>query len=65
LAYIAAQGYDVLYGARPMKRTIQQHLETPLAKIILAGDIYPGDCIRVSHTSDGLDFEVQHGERET
>ncbi len=40
-------GYDPVYGARPLKRTIQQSLENPLAKRILAGEFGPGDTVRV------------------
>jgi ATP-dependent Clp protease ATP-binding subunit ClpB len=45
--YLAATGYDPVYGARPLKRAIQQHLENPLAQEILAGGFAPGDTIRV------------------
>jgi ATP-dependent Clp protease ATP-binding subunit ClpB len=38
-------GFDPVYGARPLKRAIQQHLENPLARQILAGDFQPGDTI--------------------
>jgi ATP-dependent Clp protease ATP-binding subunit ClpB len=37
-----------VYGARPLKRTIQQQLENPLAQRILAGEFGPGDVIKVS-----------------
>lgn len=42
---IAALGYDPVYGARPLKRVIQQHIENPLASTILAGKFVPGDTI--------------------
>lgn len=45
--YLAQIGYDPVYGARPLKRAIQQHLENPLAQEILAGGFAPGDTIRV------------------
>jgi ATP-dependent Clp protease ATP-binding subunit ClpB len=44
---IAERGYDPLYGARPLKRTIQSDLENPLAKAIIAGKIKEGDSITV------------------
>ncbi len=50
---IAAEGYDPLYGARPLKRVIQQRLENPLASEILKGDYPAGSCIAVG---------CQHGE---
>ena len=45
---LADAGFDPVYGARPLKRAIQQQLENPLAQQILAGDFKPGDTIAVS-----------------
>jgi ATP-dependent Clp protease ATP-binding subunit ClpB len=42
---LAERGYDPLFGARPLKRTIQSDLENPLAKAIIAGKIKDGDII--------------------
>jgi ATP-dependent Clp protease ATP-binding subunit ClpB len=53
-------GFDPVYGARPLKRAIQQQLENPLAKRILGGDIGPGDTVRVDVEGDRLAF---HRER--
>jgi ATP-dependent Clp protease ATP-binding subunit ClpB len=50
-------GFDPVYGARPLKRAIQQQLENPLAKRILAGDFMPGDTIRADVAETGLTFE--------
>lgn len=52
--WLAAKGYDPAYGARPLKRVIQAYLQNPLAEKILAGDVLPGDVIRVSVGGDGL-----------
>lgn len=52
--WLADQGYDPVYGARPLKRTIQRALENPLAQAILEGRIDDGDEIQVSAGSDGL-----------
>ena len=50
-------GYDPVYGARPLKRAIQQQVENPLAQAILSGKFGPGDRIRASATSgNGLEF---------
>jgi ATP-dependent Clp protease ATP-binding subunit ClpB len=54
---LADAGFDPVYGARPLKRAIQQQLENPLAQKILRGDFGPGDTIRVVARDDGLDFE--------
>ena len=53
---LAAAGYDPVYGARPLKRAIQQQLENPLAQRILGGEFAPGDTIRVTVGADGLEF---------
>lgn len=45
--YLAAAGYDPVYGARPLKRAIQQHIENPLAEEILSGKFAPGDVINI------------------
>ncbi|MGH8307706.1 MAG: ATP-dependent chaperone ClpB [Gammaproteobacteria bacterium] len=49
-------GYDPVYGARPLKRAIQQQLENPLAQKILAGEFGPGDTIRVDARDIGFEF---------
>jgi len=53
---LAQAGFDPVYGARPLKRAIQQQLENPLAQRILRGDFGPGDTIRVTANASGLDF---------
>ncbi|MCC5869003.1 MAG: AAA family ATPase, partial [Gammaproteobacteria bacterium] len=58
LDHLAEAGFDPIYGARPLKRSIQQQLENPLAQRILKGDFGPGDTIHVSATADGLAFRV-------
>ena len=47
LALIAESGFDPVFGARPLKRAIQQHIENPIAKRILEGDLGPKDTILV------------------
>ncbi len=56
-------GYDPTYGARPLKRAIQKHLENPLAQEILAGRIAQGDTVRGDTGGEGgeLRFEVVAG----
>ncbi len=53
---LAEAGYDPVYGARPLKRAIQQQLENPLAQRILNGDFGPGDNISVSVGAEKLEF---------
>jgi ATP-dependent Clp protease ATP-binding subunit ClpB len=50
-------GFDPVYGARPLKRAIQQQIENPLAQEILAGKFGPGDLIEVGVKDDVLTFE--------
>ncbi|MGB1029202.1 MAG: ATP-dependent chaperone ClpB [Pseudoalteromonas marina] len=53
---IAASGFDPVYGARPLKRAIQQTIENPLAQKLLNGDYIPGCIIVIDAGSDGLVF---------
>jgi ATP-dependent Clp protease ATP-binding subunit ClpB len=57
LKVLAVAGYDPIYGARPLKRAIQQQLENPLAKAILEGQFGPRDTVRVDVKKGGLAFE--------
>lgn len=56
LDYLAAMGYDPVYGARPLKRVIQQQIENPLAQDILQGRFVPGDTIQVAISKDDVTF---------
>ena len=53
LTLLAREGYDPVYGARPLRRAIQRELENPLAKRLLGGEFVPGDTIHVDAGSDG------------
>jgi ATP-dependent Clp protease ATP-binding subunit ClpB len=50
-------GFDPVYGARPLKRAIQQQVENPLAQRILRGEFGPGDRVRVTARDGQLVFE--------
>ena len=52
--WLADEGYDPVFGARPLKRVIQRALQDPMAEMLLAGDISDGDLVPVSVGSDGL-----------
>jgi ATP-dependent Clp protease ATP-binding subunit ClpB len=56
LLLLGKAGYDPVYGARPLKRTIQQMLENPLARSLLNGDFQPGKPIKVSVKDEQLVF---------
>ncbi|MDA7429761.1 ATP-dependent chaperone ClpB [Primorskyibacter aestuariivivens] len=52
--WLADEGYDPVFGARPLKRVIQNALQNPLAEMLLAGDVNDGDTVTVSAGADGL-----------
>ncbi len=52
--WLANEGYDPVFGARPLKRVIQRALQNPLAEALLAGDIRDGDTVPVTAGPDGL-----------
>jgi len=63
-AWLADQGYDPVYGARPLRRVIQRALQNPLAEQILRGDVADGDRVAVTAGPDGLEIRSGEGERE-
>jgi ATP-dependent Clp protease ATP-binding subunit ClpB len=56
LAHVAQAGFDPVYGARPLKRAIQQQIENPLARQILAGEFAAGDTIHVRERNGSVAF---------
>ena len=56
LDHLSAAGFDPIYGARPLKRTIQQQLENPLAQALLNGQFKPGEVIKVNWKDDRIQF---------
>jgi ATP-dependent Clp protease ATP-binding subunit ClpB len=56
LAELAKAGFDPVFGARPLKRAIQQYIENPLAKQILEGKFAAKDTIRVSSRNGQIGF---------
>jgi ATP-dependent Clp protease ATP-binding subunit ClpB len=59
--WLAKLGYDVTYGARPLKRTIQKYLINPLSQELLAGNFVNGDTILITQSSNaGLDFRKKN-----
>ena len=61
--HIVKVGYDPNYGARPLKRTIQKELETPLGRKILAGDIAEGQTVNVDFDDVRGELTFHIGER--
>jgi len=56
--FLVSQGYDPSYGARPLKRTIQKEIETPLARMLLKGEVRDGSAVNVEYDAshDSLRF---------
>lgn len=62
LTEIAKVGFDPLYGARPLKRAIQDHIENGLSRLLLAGNVKPGDTVTVGAKGDEFTFDVSAAE---
>jgi ATP-dependent Clp protease ATP-binding subunit ClpB len=56
-SFLGDQGYDPVYGARPLKRALQKYLQDPLALKVLKQEFVPGDTIIVDAGKEGLRFE--------
>lgn len=55
--WLAAEGYDPVYGARPLKRVIQRSLQNPLASLLLEGTIHDGEGVKVSAADGALTID--------
>ena len=60
--FITDHGYDPVYGARPLKRYVQKHVETLAAKIILQGEVASGNTIIISVEGDSLIANIRQKE---
>ena len=61
--WLARVGYDPVYGARPLKRTVQKHLQDPLAEMILRGEVPDGSTVRVDEGDGHLTLAVGEAAR--
>jgi len=59
---IVEKGFDQMYGARPLRRTIQRYLEDPLSEEVIAKHVKPGDVVRVVRKGEELNFEIASAE---
>jgi len=64
MRYLAQEGYDPVYGARPMKRFIQQTMETPLARLLVSGEANIGSTVNVDCDGQALKLSVNTGEED-
>ncbi len=60
--YLAEAGYDPVFGARPLRRTIQRFVENPISSLLIKGDLKGGDGVFVDYDGNGLTFDVKHVE---
>ena len=60
---MADQGYDPVYGARPLKRVMQRRIENPLATYLLEKETIEGAVIRVDFQTDSFVIEILEGDR--
>ena len=58
-SWLAARGYDPIYGARPLRRLMQREIDDRLARALLAGDIRDGDAVRADVTDDGDALKIE------
>jgi ATP-dependent Clp protease ATP-binding subunit ClpC len=56
--FIAEKGYDTNFGARPLKRAIQKHLEDPIAEEILKGDLHEGDTLEIDVDAETKELKI-------
>jgi ATP-dependent Clp protease ATP-binding subunit ClpC len=57
--WLAREGYDANYGARPLRRTIQRRIENVLAKKLLSGEIVDGDTVQIGAADGALTFSTR------
>jgi len=62
--WLAGEGYDKVFGARPLRRAVQRHLENPLSKLILASRFVEGASVKVTADDSGLRFIQEDDERQ-
>ena len=63
-AWLAENGYDPIYGARPLRRLMQQQIDDRLANLLLAGKVTDGSMVRVDINTDASELTVEPGQAE-
>ena len=59
LEYLSKLGFDPVFGARPLQRTIRETVATPLSKMLISGELQEGQHVNLDATSEGLQFNVR------
>ncbi|MCY3779417.1 MAG: hypothetical protein OXG78_03825, partial [Chloroflexi bacterium] len=62
--WLAKKGYDPQFGARPLRRAVQRHIETPLSIHLLKGDFNAGDLVLIDEQGDQLGF-TRHADQQS
>jgi ATP-dependent Clp protease ATP-binding subunit ClpB len=57
--WLAENGYDLIYGARPLRRLMQQQIDDQLANLLLSGAVTDGSLVRVDVAADGHSLKVE------
>ena len=57
--FLITEGYDPNFGARPMRRAVERHLEDPLAEALLRAEFKAGDLVAVSHEKDAKELSLE------
>jgi ATP-dependent Clp protease ATP-binding subunit ClpA len=60
-SWLVKQGYDPVYGARPLRRAVERYVENPLSAKILQGEFADGDTVKVDAGKEGLAFTMKKG----
>jgi ATP-dependent Clp protease ATP-binding subunit ClpC len=58
-SWLAKEGYDPVYGARPLRRALEKYVENPLSIKVLSGEFKEGDVVLVDVAEEGLAFKVK------
>jgi ATP-dependent Clp protease ATP-binding subunit ClpC len=58
-SWLAKEGYDPVYGARPLRRVIERYVENPVSSQVLRGELKEGDTVLVDLGKDGLTFKTK------
>ena len=61
VAFLAREGFDAQFGARPLRRTIQRLVENELSRLVLGGALNPGDRLVVAERNGRIEFDVESG----
>ena len=59
VSYLAEIGFDPIFGARPLRRTIQREIENPISSFLIKNELTTGDTIEIDYKGEGLIFNIK------